>query len=198
MREGRPQAYVEGEIGDGCSQLDSIMQARTANTVAITATLRRQGQQCTMVMQYLNRWVPLDGSFAPGEYIVTANSAAVTFRLVAGEEGTLRIEPDPGTQPAPVPDSAILWPAWLTTLIRQLETQPVANPPAFIARYEYNGDTVYFVPQRCCDVASVVYRSDGLVMCQADGGFTGRGDGRCPDFFAERRNERILWRDPRS
>ena len=87
--------------------------------------------------------------------------------------------------------------AWLTTVIRQLETQPVANPPAFIARYEYKGDPVYFVPQRCCDVMSVVYRSDGAVMCHADGGFAGTGDGRCPDFFAERRNERIIWRDPR-
>jgi len=57
---------------------------------------------------------------------------------------------------------------------------------------------VYFVPQRCCDVMSVVYRSDGAVMCQADGGFAGTGDGRGPDFFAERQKERIIWRDPRS
>lgn len=102
-----------------------------------------------------------------------------------------------GHNPA-APDSAITSRAWLTTLIRQLETQPVANPPAFIARYEYKGDIVYFVPQRCCDVMSVVYRSDGAVMCHADGGFAGTGDGRCPDFFTERRNERIIWRDPRS
>jgi hypothetical protein len=99
MREDRPQAYVEGEIGDGCNRLDSITQARATNTVTITATLRRQGQQCTMIMQYLNRWVPLDGSFAPGEYIVRANSAEAAFRLVAGGEGALRIEPDPGPPP---------------------------------------------------------------------------------------------------
>ncbi len=102
-----------------------------------------------------------------------------------------------GGNPA-APDSATASPAWLTTVIRQLETQPVANPPAFIARYQYKGDTVYFVPQRCCDVMSVVYRSDGAVVCRADGGFAGTGDGRCPDFLAERRDERIIWRDPRS
>lgn len=72
------------------------------------------------------------------------------------------------------------------------------EPPAFIARYEYEGDTVYFVPQRCCDAMSVVHRSDGAVMCHADGDFGGTSDGRCPDFFAERKNERIIWRDPRS
>ena len=102
-----------------------------------------------------------------------------------------------GGNPA-APDSAVPSPAWLTTVIQQLETQPVANPPAFIARYQYKGDSVYFVPQRCCDVMSVVYRSDGAVMCRADGGFAGTGDGRCPDFLAERRDERIIWRDPRS
>jgi hypothetical protein len=100
-----------------------------------------------------------------------------------------------GTPAAPNPATTL--PAWLTTLIQQLEAQPVANPPAFIARYEYKGNIVYFVPQRCCDVMSVVYRSDGAVMCQADGGLAGTGDGRCPDFFAERRNELIVWRDPR-
>jgi len=102
-----------------------------------------------------------------------------------------------GRSPA-APDSAITSPAWLTTVIRQFETEPVANPPALIASYQYKGDTVYFVPQRCCDVMSVVYRADGAVMCKADGGFAGTGDGRCPDFIAERRNERIIWRDPRS
>jgi hypothetical protein len=102
-----------------------------------------------------------------------------------------------GSNPA-APDSSTDSPAWVTAVIRQLQTQPVANPPAFVARYEYKRDTVYFVPQRCCDVMSVVYRSDGAIMCQPDGGLGGNGDGRCPDFFAERRNERIIWRDPRS
>jgi hypothetical protein len=88
-------------------------------------------------------------------------------------------------------------PAWLTTLIRQSEEQPVANPPAFIASYDYKGQTVYFLPQRCCDIRSVLYRPDGSVACHPDGGLTGAGDGQCADFFVERRNERIIWRDAR-
>jgi hypothetical protein len=99
IKDGVPQAYVEGDIGDGCTKLDSITQTRSANTTTITATLRRQGQQCTMIMQYLNRWVALEGSFTPGEYVVRANDAAVSFRLVAGDGGALRVEPDPGPLP---------------------------------------------------------------------------------------------------
>ena len=88
-------------------------------------------------------------------------------------------------------------PTWLTALIHQLEAEPVANPPAFIARYDYRGETVYYLPARCCDIWSTVYAADGRILCHADGGLTGKGDGRCPVFLAERRNEQIVWRDPR-
>ena len=95
------------------------------------------------------------------------------------------------------PTAPDLSPGWLTALISQLAGGPVANPPAVITRYAYKGQTVYFVPQRCCDVASVLYDANGGVVCHPDGGITGRGDGRCPDFFTERRDEQIVWRDTR-
>ena len=101
-----------------------------------------------------------------------------------------------GGNPA-APDTFSATPIWVTALIRQLESEPVANPPAFVARYDYKGQDVYFVPQRCCDVMSVVYNSDGAIMCHPDGGLTGKGDGKCADFFALRRNERIVWQDSR-
>lgn len=88
-------------------------------------------------------------------------------------------------------------PMWVRDLVSELERQPVANPPAFLARYQYRGDTVYYLPSRCCDIQSQVFDRQGTVICAADGGITGGGDGRCPDFFAQRREEEILWRDPR-
>src|SRR5262245_65366323 len=88
-------------------------------------------------------------------------------------------------------------PAFLATLIQESESQPVANPPVVIARYDYRGEPVYFVPERCCDVMSTLYRADGSIVCHPSGGITGAGDGRCADFLRERRNERILWRDSR-
>ncbi len=89
-------------------------------------------------------------------------------------------------------------PEWLTALIQELESQPVANPPAFIARYDYRGQAVYYLPPRCCDIPSDVYSARGTIICHADGGFDGAGDGRCSDFFSSRTNERIIWRDPRA
>ncbi len=93
------------------------------------------------------------------------------------------------------PDRA---PPWVTSLISQLEAQPVANPPAFIAQYEFQGATVYYVPPHCCDVWSTLYRADGSVACHPDGGITGTGDGACPTFLNDRKNEQIVWRDPRA
>ena len=88
-------------------------------------------------------------------------------------------------------------PSWLSAVIAEMQAGPAANPPAMVARYVYNGQIVYFVPQRCCDIASVLYSASGSVICHPDGGFTGRGDGQCPDFFALRREEHIVWRDTR-
>jgi hypothetical protein len=95
------------------------------------------------------------------------------------------------------PDMSPTPPAWVTSLIHQFESEPVANPPASVARYEYKGREVYFVPQRCCDIMSDVYSADGAILCHPDGGFTGKGDGMCADFFAARRNEHIVWQDAR-
>ena len=88
-------------------------------------------------------------------------------------------------------------PDWLTSLTAQLGAQPVANPPAFIARYDYRGEIVYYLPPRCCDVWSTLYNAQGTILCHPDGGVGGNGDGRCPAFFSERTNELIIWRDPR-
>jgi hypothetical protein len=87
----------------------------------------------------------------------------------------------------PVPD-------WLAGLIQQLEHPPATNPPAFIARYDYHGQVVYYVAPRCCDIPSTLYDAVGTVLCAPDGGLTGAGDGRCPDFIAQKSNEKILWR----
>jgi Domain of unknown function (DUF6970) len=109
----------------------------------------------------------------------------------------LTLAPSAACERAPTtPDSVSL--PWLNTLIARLEAEPVANPPALIARYDYAGQSVYFLPQRCCDQMSVLYREDGTTLCHPDGGITGSGDRRCPSFFSERRNEHIIWRDTRT
>jgi hypothetical protein len=98
---------------------------------------------------------------------------------------------------ASAPPPVATQPAFVDELIATFEAEPVANPPASIREYRYRGALVYYVPARCCDIPSQVYTTDGAPLCQPDGGFSGRGDGQCPDFAAERTDERLIWRDAR-
>lgn len=96
---------------------------------------------------------------------------------------------------APLADEAP--PAFVAHLIVQMEEAPVSNPPASIWQYRYRQRKVFYVPPVCCDVPSTLYDADGNRLCSPDGGLTGRGDGRCPDFFETRSDELRVWRDPR-
>jgi hypothetical protein len=89
-------------------------------------------------------------------------------------------------------------PDWLRKLINSLRSAPVANPPAEIVTYQYKGQRVYYLPPRCCDIPSRLFDERGEEMCMPDGGRTGRGDGRCGDFFTERKDEQLVWKDERN
>jgi hypothetical protein len=106
--------------------------------------------------------------------------------------------PTPTPSPTLTPTPTAVPPAWLTTLIGRFENEPVANPPIVISRYRYEGRAVYFVPQRCCDIFSDLYDEDGNVIAHPDGGITGQGDGRAPDFAADAQFQHVVWRDLRA
>jgi len=89
-------------------------------------------------------------------------------------------------------------PQWVDKLIKQFESAPVANPPLSVWKYEYNEQDVYYVPAHCCDITSVVYDAQGTFLCAPDGGITGKGDGKCSDFFDKRTGEQLIWQDTRT
>lgn len=117
--------------------------------------------------------------------------AALLLVLLAGCASA----PTASTLPEQAPPPAR--PAFVDRLIAGFEAEPVANPPAAVWQYRYRGQDVFYVPPSCCDVPSQVYTADGAPLCQPDGGFSGRGDGQCPDFAAARSDERLVWRDGR-
>jgi hypothetical protein len=89
-------------------------------------------------------------------------------------------------------------PAWVDKLIQKFQSDQVANPPLSVWKYQYNGQTVYYVPAHCCDITSVVYDAQGAALCAPDGGITGQGDGKCTDFFDTRTNGQLIWQDSRT
>lgn len=93
-----------------------------------------------------------------------------------------------------VPESV---PDCIREKIKELQNDPLRNPPAAVLQYQYKGKLVYYVPPAAGDQMSELYGEDCELICRPDGGITGRGDGRCPDFFEERSNEKIVWKDSR-
>lgn len=87
-------------------------------------------------------------------------------------------------------------PMCVQTLITTMMSQPVGNPPGSVYRCTYQNATVYYLPPQCCDQFSVLMSSDCATICAPDGGFTGRGDGRCTDF--SRASCTLVWQDSRT
>ena len=89
-------------------------------------------------------------------------------------------------------------PAWLMQKVAEFQAAEPANPPVKIYRYQYQNQQVYYITGRSGDIPSELYTTDGKQLCQPDGGITGRGDGRCPDFVETRTAETLIWEDTRS
>lgn len=93
-------------------------------------------------------------------------------------------------KPAPLP-------VCVQQLITKFKKEDVTNPPRSIYSYTYHGKTVYYVPAPCCDFFSDLYDSSCKIIAHPDGGFTGRGDSKLPDFLQDRKNEKLVWKDSR-
>lgn len=73
-------------------------------------------------------------------------------------------------------------PAWVMSLIPENENN---TSETTVLRCQYKNQTVYYVTSPCCDQYNYVYDENKEALCAPDGGFTGRGDGKCSDFTTE-------------
>jgi hypothetical protein len=94
-------------------------------------------------------------------------------------------------------DEKATLPVCIKNLIDSFKKEEKQNPPRSVYSYTYNGKTVYYVPPICCDFFSDLYDEHCNIIAHPDGGFTGRGDGKLPDFSTARTNEKLIWHDKR-
>lgn len=88
-------------------------------------------------------------------------------------------------------------PTCVQILVEKFSKEKVQNPPRSIYSYTYKGKTVYYVTAPCCDFYSDLYDENCNLIGHPDGGFTGRGDMKMPDFEKEKSNEKLVWADDR-
>lgn len=66
--------------------------------------------------------------------------------------------------------------------IRKIRNKEVYNPPAKVYEWKVDGLTYYYFTSDCCDSYNYLYDESCDVVCAPDGGFSGGGDGNCPNF----------------
>ena len=89
--------------------------------------------------------------------------------------------------------SAVAMPQCMITKIDSIKMNTKTNPPASVIRYTYKGYSVFYITTGCCDQFNPVYNSDCIYIGAPDGGITGKGDGKIPDFFANATNKKVVW-----
>jgi hypothetical protein len=107
---------------------------------------------------------------------------------------TNNVEPAPGRL---AQSDTTARPVWLQKRIDAVLAERKRNPLTHIYQYQYGGQTVYYISAPCCDQYSELFDRKGKLVCNPDGGMTGKGDGRCPDFNKKKANEKLVWQDPR-
>ena len=78
-------------------------------------------------------------------------------------------------------------PAWLQERLAIYEAAGRRSPVIAVHAWTYKGQTVYEMLAGCCDRFNELYDASGQYLCAPSGGFTGMGDGKCPDAAAARR-----------
>ena len=66
--------------------------------------------------------------------------------------------------------------------------------PIEVWRYQLDGKAVYLLIPDCCDQFIKLFDSNYLLICSPSGGFSGHGDGLCPDFYQNSTDKELIWK----
>ena len=88
-------------------------------------------------------------------------------------------------------------PPWLQAHLARVNADERHPSVIAVREWPYQGRTVYEIQAGCCDRFNELYDAQGTYLCAPSGGYTGRGDGKCPDAVAARETAgdqvRKLW-----
>lgn len=85
-------------------------------------------------------------------------------------------------------------PACIQNKIDSFKVKEIHERPQKVVEYLYKEKKVYYIVMPCCDFFNEVYDDKCNYLGAPDGGFTGKGDGKIPDFFTEAKEEKLIWK----
>ena len=125
--------------------------------------------------------------------IKTNQSSAKTDSVIVAEQGDLN-QRDSVIGPK---ETNVAMPICIKNKIDSFKLKEAHERPQRVIEYLYKGKKVYYVAMPCCDFFNEVYDNKCNFLGSPDGGFTGKGDGKIPDFFEEAKNEKLVWGTPK-
>lgn len=87
-------------------------------------------------------------------------------------------------------------PPCIENKIAEILANEVSNPPTEVWKWDVDDKTYYYITSDCCDQFNILYSENCEMICAPDGGFTGEGDGKCPEFKGEI-IKMLVWQDSR-
>lgn len=93
-------------------------------------------------------------------------------------------------------ETIIDYPSCIDAKIDALKKVTVQNPPAEVWKWEVDHNVYYYITSDCCDQYNYLHNENCEIVCAPDGGFTGNGDGNCPEFNGEI-VKTLIWKDER-
>lgn len=88
-------------------------------------------------------------------------------------------------------------PGWLQSRITRLEAATGSSLPGPIWQITHDGAPAYYFRAPCCDQFNELLDAKGRRLCSPDGGFTGRGDMKCPRPADAGTEARLVWGHPK-
>jgi hypothetical protein len=85
-------------------------------------------------------------------------------------------------------------PEWLRIRLADYDAQSGPAAPRAVYELPYGGGLAYYVKAGCCDQLDPLIDARGVLLCHPSGGFTGRGDGKCPGALPPESARREVWR----
>lgn len=87
------------------------------------------------------------------------------------------------------------WPTCIKNKIDSFKLKEVHERPQKVVEYIYKEKKVYYVAMPCCDFFNEVFDENCNYLGAPDGGFTGKGDGKIPDFIEHAKLVKTVWED---
>mgnify|MGYP006378020033 FL=1 len=84
-------------------------------------------------------------------------------------------------------------PTCIKNKLDYFKLKEIHERPQKMIEYTYKGKKVYYVVMPCCDFFNEVYDENCNYLGAPDGGFTGKGDGKIPDFTEQAKLVKTVW-----